>query len=223
MALRILLADDHPIVRQGFRALLERDGFTIVAEGADGRDAVRLARAHHPDIAVLDVCMPDMNGLEAACEMAHAAPQVKVILLSVHAEEHAVVAALRGGVKGYVLKTQAAGELLEAIRQVAAGSTYLSPQISHAIVSAYLAGSKPATETLTTRERHVLQLVAEGKSTKEVASDLQISVKTAETYRSRIMEKLGIRGIAGLVRYAIRSGVIELTVALCCLLRTMIV
>jgi DNA-binding NarL/FixJ family response regulator len=215
MPLKILLVDDHQIVRQGFRSLLEREGFAVVAEGADGREAVRLAHLHNPDIAVLDVCMPDMNGLEAACAIVQADPRMKVILLTVHAEEYQIVAALRAGVKGYVLKTQAAAELVDGIRQVAAGGIYLSPTISHWIVNAYLAGTEPPVEPLTSRERHVLQLVAEGKSTKEVASDLRVTVKTVETYRSRIMEKLGIHGVAGLVRYAIRHGIIELTVAAC--------
>jgi DNA-binding NarL/FixJ family response regulator len=210
MPLRILLVDDHNVVRQGFRSLLEREGFVIAAEGVDGRDAVRLARMHRPDVAVLDLCMPEMNGLEAACEIVQSVPHVGVILLTVHAEEYQVVAALRAGVKGYVLKTQAASELVDGIRRVASGATYLSPTISHLIVNAYLAGGEPPTDGLTSRERHVLQLVAEGKSNKEVAGNLSVSVKTAETYRSRVMEKLGIRGVAGLVRYAIRHGIVEL-------------
>lgn len=209
MALRVLLADDHQIVRQGFRALLEREGFEVVGEAADGQEAVRLARAHCPDVAVLDLSMPQLNGLDAAREILKACPRTRIILLTVHTEEYQIVAALRAEIRGYVLKTQATDELVQAIREVAGGGTYLSPGVSRVVVEAYLAGSDLPRDPLTPREHQVLQLVAEGKTTKEVAALLGLSVKTAESYRARIMEKLDIHETAGLVRYAIRQGLLE--------------
>ena len=209
MSLRLILADDHHIVRQGFRALLEREGITIAGEAADGRAAVTIVDVYQPEIAILDLSMPGLNGVDAAREILHHHPRIGVVLLTVHAEEHQVVTALRAGIRGYVLKTQAADELVRAIREVAAGGIYLSPDVSRIMVGAYLSGVVLPADPLTPRERQVLQLIAEGSTTKELAVLLGLSSKTAESYRARLMEKLGIHQTAGLVRYAIRHGLIE--------------
>lgn len=209
MRLRILLADDHQIVRQGLRALLEREGFDVAAEASDGLEAVRLARDLQPDVAVLDIAMPLLNGLDAAREVLKGSPRTKAILLTMHAEDHYVLEALRAGVSGYVLKTKAAGDLVRAIREVAGGAIYLSPGVSRAVVQAYRAKSDLPPDPLTPRERQVLQLIAEGKRTKEIAALLGVSVKTAESHRTRLMEKLNIHETASLVRYALQRGLIQ--------------
>jgi DNA-binding NarL/FixJ family response regulator len=209
MRIRILLADDHMMIRQGIRALLEKEGFEVVAEAMDGREAVRLAEKLKPDVAVLDIAMPLLNGIDAAREIRRVSPKTKTTLLTVHEENQYVVEALRAGVTGYVVKTKAAEDLVKAIREVSLGAVYMSPGVSREAVRAYLDGTEPSTDGLTPREREVLQLVAEGKTTKEVAAVLGISVKTAESHRSRIMEKLDIHETASLVRYAIRLGVIQ--------------
>jgi DNA-binding NarL/FixJ family response regulator len=206
---RILLADDHLIVRQGLRALLEREGFSVVAEVADGQEAIRSARERCPDVAVLDFGMPLLNGLGAAREILQACPRAKAILLTMHTEDHYVLEALQAGVKGYVVKTQAAADLVRAIHEVLRGMMYLSPGVSQAVVEAYLTKSDLPADPLTPREREVLQLVAEGKSTKEIAQLLGISFKTAESHRTRIMKKTSIHETAGLVRYAVRRGLIQ--------------
>jgi DNA-binding NarL/FixJ family response regulator len=209
VATRILLADDHAVVRQGLKALLERDGFEVVAEADDGRAAVRHAREHCADVAVLDFSMPLLNGLDAAVEILRICPRSRVILLTMHTDDHYVLAALRAGVKGYVVKTQASGDLVRAINEVRRGLMYLSPGISEAVVQAFLAKADAPPDPLTSREREVLQLVAEGKSTKEVAQLLGISFKTAESHRTRIMKKTNIHETAGLVRYAVRRGLVQ--------------
>jgi len=209
MPTRILLADDHLIVRQALKALLEGLGFSVVGEAGDGAEAVRVARERCPDVAVLDLTMPIRNGLDAAREILQACPRVKAILLTVHTEDHYVLDALRAGIKGYVVKTQAAADLARAINEVGKGMVYLSPGISQTVVQAYLTKSDVPPDPLTPREREVLQLVAEGKTTKEVAKLLGISVKTAESHRTRIMEKLEIHETASLVRYAVRRGLIQ--------------
>ncbi len=209
MANRILLADDHAIVRQGLKALLEREGFAVVAEADDGQAAVRLARERCPDVAVLDFSMPILNGLDAALEILRACPRAKAILLTMHTDDHYVLSALQAGVKGYVVKTQASSDLVRAIHEVLRGMMYLSPGISEAVVQAYLAKAEIPRDPLTSREREVLQLVAEGKSTKEVAGLLGISFKTAESHRTRILKKLDLHETAGLVRYAVRRGLIQ--------------
>ncbi|MGE5199235.1 MAG: response regulator [Rhodospirillaceae bacterium] len=209
MKCRVLLADDHDVVRQGFRALLEREGVEVVGEAADGREALRLAEALQPDVAVLDLSMPVLNGLDAARTMLQSRPKLGVVLLTMHTDEQHIIAALRAGVRGYVVKTEAAAALTEAIRQVAEGLTYLTPSVTRLVVEAYLAGREAPPNPLTPRESEVLQLVAEGRTTKEVASILKLTVKTAESYRARIMEKLDIHETAGLVRYAIRRGIIQ--------------
>lgn len=210
MALRIILADDHLIVRQGLKALLEREGFDVAAEASDGLEAVRLARDLQPDVAVLDIGMPLLNGLDAAREVLQGSPRTKVIILTMHAEDHYVLEALRAGVTGYVLKTKAAGDLAQAIREVAGGAIYLSPGVSRAVVQAYRAKTDLPPDPLTPRERQVLQLIAEGKRTKEIATLLGVSVKTAESHRTRLMEKLNIHETASLVRYALQRGLIQL-------------
>lgn len=208
MPLRVILADDHQIVRQGIRALIERLGVQVVAEAADGLTLIEQVRQHLPDLAIVDVSMPGLNGIDATRQMVAAVPTLAVVLLTMHDEELHVSAALRAGVRGYVLKTQAADELLDAIRTVSTGGTYLSPKVSRMVVSAYVSGTDSAADPLTARERIVLQLIAEGRTTKDIAATLNLTVKTAESYRARLMEKLDIHDTAGLVRYAIRRGVI---------------
>jgi two-component system response regulator NreC len=209
MPVRILLADDHQVVRQGLRALLEREQFQVIGEAADGLEAVKQAQALRPEVAVLDVAMPHLNGLDAAREIIRAAPGIRAILLTVHTEDSYVMAALRAGIKGYVLKNQAAADLVQAIREVSAGRPYLSPGISRTVVDACLSKTEMPADTLTIREREVLQLVAEGKTTKEIAQFLGISAKTADSHRTRMMRKLDIHETASLVRHAIRLGLIQ--------------
>jgi len=205
---RILLADDHVIVRQGFRVLLEREGLEVVAEAANGHEAVRLAGELLPDVAVLDFAML-LNGLDAAKEIRRRSPRTRTILLTVHSEDHYVLEALQAGVHGYVVKTQAAADLVQAIREIRGNAIYLSPTISRAVVEAYFDKATPPGDVLSSRERQVLQLVAEGKTTKEIAGVLGVSIKTADSHRARIMRKLDIHDTAGLVRFAIRRGLIH--------------
>lgn len=209
MPTRVILADDHQIVRQGLRVLLEREGFEVAGEAANGPEAIRLAQAECPDVAVLDLSMPQLNGSDAAREILRTCPRTRVILLTVHTEDHQIIAAFRAGIQGYVVKTQAAEDLAQAIRVVAGGRVYLSPTVSRVVVDGYLAGSDVPPDPLPPRERHALQLVAEGKTTKEIATLLGLTVKSAESYRARVMDKLQIHNTAGLVRYAIRRGIIE--------------
>ena len=209
MPIRIVLADDHVLVRQGLKSLLEREKFQVIAEASDGQDAVRLTETHHPDITVMDISMPTLNGIDAARELARSCPRTKAILLTQHEEEQYIHEALQAGVKGYVLKNQVANDLIQAIRQVGRGEFYLSPGISRAVMEAFRNKSERPADPLTARERQVLQLIAEGKSTKDTASVLGISVKTAESHRMRLMQKLDIHETASLVRYAVRRGLIQ--------------
>jgi DNA-binding NarL/FixJ family response regulator len=209
MPLRILLAEDEQIVRQGVRALLEQAGFDVVAEASDGRQAVRLAERLRPDVAVLDLAMPSMNGATAARELGRVAPGTRTVVLTARSDEEQVLAALEAGVVGYVLKTEAMADLVRALHEVARGHTYLSPGISRTIVEACLGRRRPTADPLTPREKEVLQLVAEGKTTKEVAQILGVSVKTVEFHRSRLMSKLEVHETASLVRYAIRKGIVQ--------------
>ncbi|TMA27376.1 MAG: response regulator transcription factor [Deltaproteobacteria bacterium] len=206
MPIRVLLADDHALVRQALRRLLEQEGFQIAGEAADGLEAVRLAASTNPDVAVLDIGMPVLNGLDAARQLA--TTRTKCILLTRHDEVQYVTEALRAGVKGYVLKSQAATDLVQAIEQVERGGIYLCPNISRSVVEAYMTKDL-STDLLTARERQVLQMVGEGKSTKDVAKMLGISAKTAESHRARLMQKLDIHETASLVRYAIRRGLVQ--------------
>jgi DNA-binding NarL/FixJ family response regulator len=211
MAIGLLLADDHPIFRQGLKNLLEKEGFNVLAESPDGIGAVTHAEKLHPDVAVLDFSMPRLNGLDAAKEIHRLSPRTKIVMLTIHREEQYVVEALNAGVKGYVLKSEAATVLVEAIREVYRGNAYLSPGISrYAVDSALLKtkGDTPA-EILSPRELQVLQLIAEGNTTRAIADQLGLTVKTAESYRTGLMAKLDIHETAGLVRYAVRRGLIK--------------
>ncbi len=209
MPLRILLADDHVIVRQGFRVLLERAGFEVVGEADNGLQAIELVGKLRPDVAVLDLAMPILNGIDAAREIKKVNDQTKLILLTMHTQKKFVLESLRAGIRGYVVKSTAAGELLEAIRTVCKGNPYLTPEIAKIMVEGYLAESDRQVPVLGDRERQVLQLVAEGKTTKEIADILEISVKTAESHRAHLMDKLQIHDTAGLVRYALREGLVQ--------------
>jgi DNA-binding NarL/FixJ family response regulator len=211
MPVRLVLADDHLVLRQALKALLERRGVEVVADEADGRAAVAAVQRLLPDIAVLDVAMPVLNGIEAAREIARIAPHIPVILLSGIDDARFVPEALKVGVRGFVQKSQGADDLVRAIEEVQQGGLYVSPGASQAIVDAAIgngraAGGGPGSCELTPRERQVLQLVGEGHTTKQVAQALSISVKTAEFHRGRLMKKLNIHDTANLVRYAIREG-----------------
>jgi DNA-binding NarL/FixJ family response regulator len=210
--IRVLLADDHDLFRAGIRALLEGlAGIEVVAEAGNGRDALRLCRAHHPDVALMDILMPELNGLDATARLAAISPSTRTIILSMNAHEDYVLQALRAGAVGYLLKNISPAELEQAIRTVVRGETYLSPAISKHLIAAYLqsvGGEISSLERLTPRQREVLQLIAEGHTTKAIARKLDIGTKTVEAHRAQLMEALEIHDIAGLVRYAIRMGVI---------------
>ncbi|SRR5256885_8001485 len=209
MPVRILLVDDHALVRQGLRSLLAQEGFSVVGEASDGLEAMEKIRSLSPDIVVMDISMPAQNGLNVAREVHKFFPQVKVILLSQHTEDMYIADALEACVAAYVLKSQASSDLIHAIHQVSSGKVYYSPDISAAVLAAYKAKTDDKPDSLTLRERQVLQLIAEGKTTRDVASLLFISVKTAETHRTRLMQKLDIHETASLVRYAIRRGLVQ--------------
>jgi two-component system, NarL family, response regulator NreC len=209
MPTRVLLADDHALIRQGLKAFLEKQGYQIVGEASDGQEAIRTAEKSQPDVAIVDISMPVLNGVDAARELRKSAPKTKVILLTQHAEDQYVTESLRAGVKGYVLKSQVAEDLVHAIQEVCRGSVYLSPSISRVVVDAYLSNAHVPPDPLSGRERQVLQLVGEGKATKDIAVHLGVSVKTAESHRARLMKKLDIHETASLVRYAIRRGLIQ--------------
>lgn len=215
MTARVLLADDHGLVRDGLRTVLEGGGLTVVGEAADGLSAVQLAAQLHPDVVVMDVAMPRLNGLDAAREILAADPHARVVLLTVHVDEPYVVMALRAGVRGYVVKTQTSNELLSAIAEVIGGGTFLSPRVAGTLVRAYLGGQRQNDDPLTLREREVLQLVAEGHTSKDIAAALRLTVKAAEYYRSRVMRKLSVHSTAELVKHAIRIGVVQLALECC--------
>lgn len=208
-SIRVVLADDHALVRQGLKSLLEREGFQVVAEASDGHEALQLVRSLRPDIVILDISMPVLNGLDAAREISRSSPNTKTILLTQHDEEQYLSDALEAGVKGYVLKSQVASDLIHALRQISRGEVYLSPRVSSAVMEAFRFRSEKPRDPLTARERQVLQLIAEGKSTKDVAAVLGISVKTAESHRTRLMHKLDIHETASLVLYAVRRGIVQ--------------
>ena len=209
MRCRVLVADDHQLFRQGLRGLLENAGHDVVGEAADGREALELAQSLRPDVAVLDVSMPLLNGLDTARELRRVAPGTKAVLLTMHADRSYVLEAIRAGIKGYVLKTQASEDLIRAIREILRGEMYLSPGISASVVGVYLHKTDEPDDPLTSRERQILQLVAEGNSTKQIARLLNVSFKTAESHRNRAMKKLDIHDVAGLVRYAVSRGLIH--------------
>jgi two-component system response regulator NreC len=206
MPIRLLVADDHIVLRQGLRVLLEQAGMAVIGEASDGQEALQIAHQQHPDMAVLDIAMPHLNGLETARRLREALPQTKIVLLTMHAEDPYVLEALQAGVVGYVLKTQAAVDIVQAIRDVLKGEIYLSPRVSRAVVTAYLTRTDLPPDPLTSREREILQLIAEGQTTKEIAWRLGLSVKTVESHRINLMRKLDIHETATLVRYAIRRG-----------------
>jgi DNA-binding NarL/FixJ family response regulator len=212
-ALRVVLADDHALVRAGIRALLEKlPGIEVVGEADNGRQALELIKKTSPNLILLDISMAELGGLEALPRIVRDFPGVKVLILSGHANEEYVLRALRCGATGYMLKEAAAEELGLAIKAVAQDKTYLSPSVSRTVVESYLqraAGEEGPIEQLTARQREVLQLIAEGKNTKEIASTLEISVKTVEAHRLQLMARLDIHDVPGLVRYAIRSGLVS--------------
>jgi DNA-binding NarL/FixJ family response regulator len=211
----ILLADDHRIVRQGLRSLLKAEpDFNVIGEASDGLEALELIKKLRPDVVVLDLMMPGLNGLEVVRQVAKQMPQTKTVILSMYNDEGFVLEALTNGVSAYVLKDANSSDLVQAVREVAAGRHYLSPPLSDRAIEAYQqmarAGTLDRYETLTTREREVFQLSAEGHTNGEIAARLGISVRTAETHRSRLMHKLGVHTQADLIRYALRRGIIPM-------------
>jgi DNA-binding NarL/FixJ family response regulator len=207
---RILLADDHAVVRQGFKMLLgAQPDMEIVGEAANGREAVESAEALKPDVVVMDVAMPELNGIEATRRLAASAPHTRVIALSMHKDSVYVREILRAGARGYLLKDSGAEDLVSAIRTVAKGESYLSPAVSNAVLDDYRRHVTNPIDLLTSREREVLQMLAEGKTNKEIAGVLNLSVYTVDAHRGRIMEKLNLHSINDLVRFAVRNGIIE--------------
>lgn len=210
--MKVLLVDDHALLREGLAELLGRHGdIKVVGQGSNGRDAVRLARSLHPDVAVLDIMMPDLNGIDATKELARHAPEVKVLIVSMHDGAQHVFQALAAGARGYMLKQSASTEIVEALRAIQAGRRYLSPEVA-SVVAGQLQKPRQASplESLSSRERQVLQLVAEGRSSAWIADALSLSAKTVDTYRSRLMDKLGIEDLAGLVKFAVLHGLTPL-------------
>lgn len=211
--IRVVVAEDHALVRAGIRALLEKmPGVEVVGEASDGREALELLKTQSPHVALLDISMPGMNGLEAAVRAARQFPATRVVVLSMHANEEYVHQALTAGAAGYLLKDAGVAELELAVRAVARGQMYLSPAISKQVISDYVRRTGAETtslQALTPRQREVLQLIAEGHSTKGIARKLDLGVKTVETHRAALMTRLDIHDVAGLVRYAIRSGLVN--------------
>jgi len=215
MKTRVLLVDDHKIMREGLRSLLAvTPGVEVVGEAGDGRSAVQLALKLAPDVVVMDIGMPDLNGVDATRQIKARDPKIKVIALSLHSDERFIAGMFKAGASGYLLKDGAFEELAHAIRTVAAGHTYLCPRIAKTVIRDYLRDAQAAAiaggPALSEREREVLQLIAEGKSTKEIAGRLDVSVKTVETHRARIMERLGVHSVAELTKYAVREGLTSL-------------
>jgi DNA-binding NarL/FixJ family response regulator len=210
---RVLLADDHLVVRTGLRALLEEmPGIAVVAETGDGLEALRLISEKRPELALLDISMPGLNGLEVAARAHKQFPGVRLVILSMYVDDEFVRRALASGAVGYILKNADRSELELALRTVIRGETWLSPPIARRVADAYARGAAPRDvrfEALTGRQREVLQMIAEGLSTKEIATRLDVSVKTVEGHRAELMQRLGIHGVAGLVRYAIRIGLVQ--------------
>lgn len=213
-AIRVLLADDHSLFRAGVHALLSNiEGVEVVGEADSGRKALELVRTRNPDVVLMDIAMPEMNGLETTTRVTKEIPGVRVIMLSMHAGEEYVMQALRAGASGYLLKDAATSELELAVRAVARGETYLTPTISKRVIDDYLmrtTGSQGPVDQLTKRQREILQLIAKGYTSKEMAQMLTLSPKTIETHRTQLMKQLDIHDVAGLVRYAIRVGLVTL-------------
>ena len=213
--IRILLADDHTIIRSGLRLLLEQQpDFKVVAEAADGREAVELVSRHHPEVAVLDIGMPQLNGIEATQQIVSREPRTQVVILSMHSDEGYVLRALKVGARGYILKNSADSDLIRAVRTVSEGKSFFSPVISKMLLEDYVRqvqekSVEDSYDLLTTREREVLQLLAEGKSNKEVAAILSLSLHTVETHRGNILQKLNLHGTPELILYAVRKGIIH--------------
>ena len=213
--IRIVLADDHTILRSGLRAVLERHAdLQVVGEAADGRQAVQSVEQLHPDVIVMDVAMPILNGIEAARQIAAKHPEIAIVVLSMHADEGYVLRALKAGARGYLLKDSAEGDLIAAIRAVREGKAFFSPAISRMLVDDYMRqlqqrGVDDSYELLTTREREILQLLAEGRSNKDIARMLDLSLYTVETHRSNLLSKLNLHSVPELILYAIRKGVIS--------------
>lgn len=213
--IRLLLADDHAIIRAGIRLVLERQpDFEVVAEAADGREAVAQANQFHPDVVVLDLAMPNLNGIEAMRQICSNHPHVQVVVLTMHSDEEYVLRALKAGARGYVLKESAESDLIAGIRAVFSGKSYFSPKVSRMLVEDYVRqlqdrDLEDSYDLLTPREREILQLVGEGKSNKDMANALNLSVYTVETHRSNLMEKLNLHSVPELMLYAVRKGVIS--------------
>lgn len=215
MPLRILLADDHTIMRNGLRLLLERQSdFTVVGEASNGREAVELADLKSPDIIIMDVAMPMMNGIEATARITAASPKIAVIILSMHSDESYVLRALKAGARGYLLKDSAEGDLIAAVHAVAANKAFFSPAVSKVLAEDYLRqmqqrGVEDSYDLLTARERELLQLIAEGRSTKDIATLLNLSPYTVETHRGNLMSKLNVHSVPELILYAVRKRIIS--------------
>jgi DNA-binding NarL/FixJ family response regulator len=208
--MRILLADDHTVVRHGFRRILEAQGdFEVVGEVSNGREAVDQAAAQQPDVVIMDVTMPELNGIEATRRIAEASPRTRVLALSMHRDSVYVREILRAGARGYLLKDSSEDDLIAAVRAVGQGEGYLSPAVSDAVLSDYRRHVTDPIDLLTSREREVLQWIAEGKTNKEIATGLNLSVYTVEAHRGKIMEKLNLHSAGELVRFAIRNGLID--------------
>lgn len=212
--IRVILADDHSVMRHGLRLILEQqEGFEVLGEACDGREAVNLAAALHPDVAVLDITMPNMNGIEAARQITEKQPNVAIVMLSMHADESYVLRALKAGARGYLLKESPESDFISAIRSVSEGKSFFSPAVSRLLVEDYIRQMQDkdiedSYDLLTPREREILQMVAEGKSNKEVANLLNLSLYTVETHRGNILQKLNLHSVPDLILYAVRKGVI---------------
>ncbi|HUN62981.1 MAG TPA: response regulator transcription factor [Candidatus Sulfotelmatobacter sp.] len=211
---RILLADDHQLMRSGVRLMLEREpDLTVVGEAADGREAVALAKSLKPEVVVMDIGMPNLNGIEAALQMTQESPELAIVMVSMHSDESYVLRALKAGARGYLLKDSAEADLIKAVHAVAGGKSFFSPAVSKLLLDDYVrklkrSGTEDAYDLLTPREREILQLIAEGKSNKDIANLLNLSVYTVESHRSNLMEKLNLRGLPELILYAVRRGII---------------